>query len=98
MQACEQGNEESSGLGESYNELTGHMTEASGQFFQHWLSLVELEEAPVMGKRAEIWATSGVPFCHMAFDRGSNSGLSLELEAVSELIETHLQIFLMNNI
>jgi hypothetical protein len=61
MQACEQGNEESSGLGESFNELTGHMTEASGQFFQHWLRLVELEEAPVMGKRAEIWATSGWP-------------------------------------
>ncbi|KAL0046566.1 hypothetical protein WJX82_003944 [Trebouxia sp. C0006] len=58
--ACEQGNEESSGLGESFNELTGHMTEASGQFFQHWLRLVELEEAPVMGKRAEIWATSGL--------------------------------------
>ncbi len=61
MQACEQGNEESSGLGESFNELTGHMTEASDQFFQHWLRLVELEEAPVMGKRAEIWATSGWP-------------------------------------
>lgn len=59
MQACEQGNEESSGLGESYNELTGHMTEASGQFFQHWLRLVELEEAPLTGKRAEIWASSG---------------------------------------
>jgi len=66
MQACEQGNEESSGLGESYNELTGHITEASGQFFQHWLRLVELEEAPLTGKRAEIWASSGVPFCHMA--------------------------------
>ncbi|KAL0030927.1 hypothetical protein WJX79_001622 [Trebouxia sp. C0005] len=58
--ACEQGNEESSGLGESYNELTGHMTEASGQFFQHWLRLVELEEAPLTGKRAEIWASSGL--------------------------------------
>lgn len=66
MQACEQGNEESSGLGESYHELTGHMTEASGQFFQHWLSLVELEEAPLMGKRAEIWASPGAPFCHMS--------------------------------
>ncbi|DBA90758.1 TPA: DNA replication endonuclease-helicase Dna2, variant 2 [Trebouxia sp. C0004] len=58
--ACERGNEESSGLGESYNELTGHITEASGEFFQHWLRLVELEEAPLMGKRAEIWASSGM--------------------------------------
>ena len=59
VQALENGNEASSGLGPAYHELTGHLSEASTQFFQHWLSLVELEEAPLQGKRAEIWKMTG---------------------------------------
>ena len=59
LQAVEQGNEESSGLGEFYTQQTGHVTEASAQFFQHWLRLIELEEAPLHSKRAEIWVTPG---------------------------------------
>ena len=59
VQALENGNEASSGLGPAYTELTGHLSEASTHFFQHWLSLVELEEAPLQGKRAEIWKLTG---------------------------------------
>lgn len=59
FQALENGNEASSGLGPSYSELTGHLSEASTHFFQHWLRLVELEEAPLQGKRAEIWKMTG---------------------------------------
>lgn len=61
LQALEQGSEESSGLGESYTELTGHIPDTSAQFFQHWLRLVELEEAPLQSKRAEIWTMPGEP-------------------------------------
>ena len=59
VQALENGNEASSGLGPAYSELTGHLSDASTQFFQHWLALVELEEAPLQGKRAEIWNMTG---------------------------------------
>lgn len=58
-QALEHGNEASSGLGLAYSELTGHLSDASTQFFQRWLTLVELEEAPLQGKRAEIWKMTG---------------------------------------
>lgn len=60
VQALERGNEASSGLGPAYSELTGHLSDASTKFFQHWLTLVELEEAPLQGKRAEIWKMTGV--------------------------------------
>ena len=59
VQALENGNEASSGLGPAYTELTGHLSEASTSFFQHWLTLVELEEAPLQSKRAEIWKCTG---------------------------------------
>ena len=59
LQALENGTEESSGLGASYPELTGHMSDAAAHFFQHWLRLIELEEAPLQSKRAEIWTMTG---------------------------------------
>lgn len=59
MQAVEQGCQDSSGLGESFTELTGHVSEAASNFFKHWLHLIELEEAPGLSKRAEIWNTAG---------------------------------------
>lgn len=59
LQALEHGDQETAGLGDAFTELTGHISDAASLFFQHWLHLVDLEEAPGAKRRAEIWNKTG---------------------------------------
>ena len=55
----EQGNAESAGMGEVFQERTGHLSAQHAPFFAHWYNLVALEESGVTQKRAEIWSVTG---------------------------------------
>ena len=55
----EQGDAESAGMGEVFQERTGHLSAQHAAFFAHWYNLVALEESGLTQKRAEIWSLTG---------------------------------------
>ena len=46
-------------MGEAYEQHTGHMAPSHAAFLRHWLQLIDMEEAGMTSRRAEIWALSG---------------------------------------
>ncbi|PGH27401.1 hypothetical protein AJ80_00879 [Polytolypa hystricis UAMH7299] len=49
------GNEETSGMGNSFLEIVGHLTAAHQVFFEKWDTLLTLEEKDMMKFRRELW-------------------------------------------
>ena len=59
LQGMEQGDAESAGMGEVFQERTGHLSAQHAAFFAHWYHLMALEESGLTQKRAEIWSMTG---------------------------------------
>jgi len=55
----EGGNAESSGMGDTFNELVGHLTAAHQDFFKKWDDLLTREERDSMKFRRELWTMLG---------------------------------------
>jgi DNA replication ATP-dependent helicase Dna2 len=51
----EGGNAESSGLGDWFDENTGHLDDRDADFLKHWDDLLTKEEADVFRFRNELW-------------------------------------------
>lgn len=51
----EGGSAESSGLGDWFNEHTGHLDAQDAAFLKHWDDLLTKEEADVFRFRNELW-------------------------------------------
>ena len=51
----EDGNNETSGLGEVFNELVGHLQPHHAEFFKKWDNLLTKEERDTMKFRRELW-------------------------------------------
>ena len=55
--ACENGTEETSGMGELFTQKTGHLQAAHLEFFEFWNRLISLELSDVNNLRKQIWTT-----------------------------------------
>ena len=55
----EAGTAATAGMGEGFEQHTGHIAPSHAAFLRHWLQLIDLEEAGLTARRAEIWALSG---------------------------------------
>ena len=53
---CEDGNAETSGLGEKFNEVVSHLSPLHQVFFKKWDDLLTKEERDTMKFRRELWA------------------------------------------
>ena len=53
--AFENGTKDSAGVGDLFEEKTGHLNERQKEFFQNWDRLLYLEEGSLMRFRKEIW-------------------------------------------
>lgn len=51
----DQGNGETSGMGEKFMEVTGHLNTTHQEFFQKWDDLITKEEKVMMKFRKELW-------------------------------------------
>jgi DNA replication ATP-dependent helicase Dna2 len=51
----EKGNEESSGMTDSFNQLTHHLDLRHLDYFMKWLELLTLEQSYLETFRTEIW-------------------------------------------
>lgn len=60
LQALEGGNEATAGMGRDFAEHTQHLDAAAAAWLAHWHRLVELEEAGLLAKKAELWTVAGV--------------------------------------
>ena len=58
-QAVEAGTAATAGMGDAFEQHTGHMAPSHAAFLRDWLQLIDLEEAGLTARRAEIWALSG---------------------------------------
>ncbi|EXJ86230.1 hypothetical protein A1O1_06600 [Capronia coronata CBS 617.96] len=56
----EDGNAETSGLGEKFNEVVGHLSPAHQAFFKKWDDLLTREERDTMKFRRELWTMLSV--------------------------------------
>ncbi|KAI8074453.1 DNA replication factor Dna2-domain-containing protein, partial [Gongronella butleri] len=54
--AVEQGDADSSGLGQWFDDHTDHLTDKGMKFFRHWMNLIALEEKDTEDIRKDIWA------------------------------------------
>ena len=57
----EGGTAESAGMGGAFAREAGHLSARHGAFLAHWHRLLDLEEAGLLDKRAEVWRLHGVP-------------------------------------
>ena len=57
--ALENGDRESSGLGELYSEITGHLNETHLDYFRNWCEMITLEYSPNAAQK-NIWAMTSL--------------------------------------
>lgn len=55
MKTMENGTGESSGLGTWFDEQTNHLDTKDAEFLNHWISLLNKEEADIFRFRNELW-------------------------------------------
>ena len=58
-QVLEGGTAESAGMGGAFAREAGHLSARHGAFLAHWHRLLDLEEAGLLDKRAEVWRLHG---------------------------------------
>lgn len=58
-QAVEGGTEATAGMGPAFAEHTQHLDAPAAAWLAHWHRLVELEEAGLLAKKAELWTVAG---------------------------------------
>jgi DNA replication ATP-dependent helicase Dna2 len=54
-ETLENGTDETSGLGEWFDEQTGHLDERDTAFLNHWNTLLTKEEGDIFRFRNELW-------------------------------------------
>lgn len=62
LQAVEGGTEATAGMGPAFAEHTQHLDAAAAAWLAHWYRLVDMEEAGLLAKKAELWTVAGTPY------------------------------------